>query len=406
MKNLRNLKLAGCCLLGELAAISAFAQGRDSLKLQDLTVPVSPAFAVLDETPTTIDRPQTARALAAGIFNSISQNTSFPNSYAAEFTPFWFTKHAKMNIFNYFGTNAAGTQQNSSPLARASISVAFVNKQPAAGTASTSANTSSFSYGGRATVFKVVSVKAVEELTAAHAESIVALDTVLARFDKAYPDALFAEKATRQRYYKEFYPTQRNYLQQSRNRLREALSQRPVFQIDGAFAHSTLFPDNTYANRRSGRTGLWATVAYSKRLTLNRFPVPALNQEATSSSSYHLNIYGIVRKIWDQTLPDTTEVGRYIKVENFDAGGKIELEFSSLAVSYEAVVRTVTGADRSKNINARDSWRSVGNIRYRLSNNTAITGAFGRNYGRRANLLFVLGINWLISNGNESVTLE
>lgn len=110
--------------------------------------------------------------------------------------------------------------------------------------------------------------------------------------------------------------------------------------------------------------------------------------------------------MWDQTLADTTDLSRYLKVENFDAGGKIELEFSNIAVSYEAVVRTVTGSDRNKNVNARDSWRSVGNIRYRLSNSTAITGAFGRNYGKRENLLFILGINWLISNGNENVTVE
>lgn len=365
-------------------------------------MPTSPAFSLLDQAPTVIDRPTSARALAVGLYQSLDQKAGLPTNYAAEFTPFWFVRHPTMSPYRYYGTNAAGTQTTTGPQPlRLSLSLAFINPAVPTTTTTSTNQTASFSLGGRFSLLKVTRKSDLDTFKVRTARIVARLRTTLADLNQAVPLSLAAtDSAEYRRRVAAFYKARtatanaEPAYQATKNTLAEVLSHKPLASVDIASASSWYFPDRTFSSNQLGRTGVWLTGNVAAQF----------NQKATSKKGY-FSLYVLGRWMADRTLTDINNASYYLDISYLDGGGKSELELNNLTLSYELVARRVLGADKEKNPAVGNGWRSVGNIKYKIGPTTYITGAFGKNFGKRDNLLFALGINWNISTGNEQATV-
>jgi hypothetical protein len=99
----------------QLSFIVCFAQF--PFKVNDLNIPTSPAFVLMDKSPASIEKPSNPRALAVSLVNV------WQNSGALEFAPYWlkdrpaYTFDDNINnvspVFQTFGISAATTKVDS-----------------------------------------------------------------------------------------------------------------------------------------------------------------------------------------------------------------------------------------------------------------------------------------------------
>ena len=67
----------------------------------DMSVPESPAFAVLGFTPNTVIRPASPKAFATSLLNGLDQNGNFQSGLAFDFTPFMLANGENITIRDY-----------------------------------------------------------------------------------------------------------------------------------------------------------------------------------------------------------------------------------------------------------------------------------------------------------------
>ncbi|HEU4870138.1 MAG TPA: hypothetical protein VFT08_04745, partial [Pyrinomonadaceae bacterium] len=67
----------------------------------DMSVPESPAFAVLGFTPNTVIRPASPKAFATSLLNGLDQNGNFQSGLAFDFTPFMLVNGENITIKDY-----------------------------------------------------------------------------------------------------------------------------------------------------------------------------------------------------------------------------------------------------------------------------------------------------------------
>lgn len=80
-----------------LTTLSVNAQS-DSLKIEDLTAPVSPGFQILGISPQEISRPRSVTALQAYFINSISSPGALSDDFAFEFSPYWLQDRPSLSF--------------------------------------------------------------------------------------------------------------------------------------------------------------------------------------------------------------------------------------------------------------------------------------------------------------------
>jgi len=357
----------------------AFSQTKttDTISLKDLETPTSPAFMLLDQTPTTIEHPNSSKAFVASVLNTFNTTTGLPQNYAVDFTPFWFVKHPNLTSLSYMGYNADKHKQKIfGNLKLASISFAYITSTDSI----TKNQINNVAIGLRFNLITIRSKKDIEDLLAANLKAVSLLKELDGGLD-AYVDrglivtdsALYHKKV--QKYYADLAskPAQKNDL-------RDILNRKPVFTLDGAVGYNNFFLDNNYSNSHFGRFGAWTTLNYAKNLD--------------SLSSDYINFYALGRYISDGTVLVNN---KYTTQNYYDFGGKLEFEFRNLSIGYEYIYRSndLTG-----------TFRSNGQIKYKVSDQVILTGAFGKNFGTNNNLISLLGINWGISTGNEQATIK
>jgi hypothetical protein len=82
------LRVSGLVAALVLCGSSVHAQQSDRQSLDDLKAPPSPAFVLLDVSPSKVERPQSVRPLVLSALSAISTE-GFPKNYAVEFAPYW-----------------------------------------------------------------------------------------------------------------------------------------------------------------------------------------------------------------------------------------------------------------------------------------------------------------------------
>ena len=125
----------GCCII--LAAQSFSQSG--TVKLNDLNMPSSPAFVLMDKSPASIEKPSSPRALGLSLINV------WKNSGAIEFTPYWFKDRPAYTfednlkkqtpILQTFAISAATAKEDSNTLIAAGFRTQLVRIYSAASAA-------------------------------------------------------------------------------------------------------------------------------------------------------------------------------------------------------------------------------------------------------------------------------
>ena len=95
------------------------------ISLNNLDVPDSPAFILLDEAPSTIQRPNSSRAFGLSLLQDVATDGVL-SDIAVEVTPFWMMKHPKMNALRFYGVDDNLKQNPFSKLRLATVSAAYM----------------------------------------------------------------------------------------------------------------------------------------------------------------------------------------------------------------------------------------------------------------------------------------
>ena len=358
-----------------------FAQQIDStLNLKDIEIPTSPGFILLDQAPSSIERPNSPKAFAVSALNSFTESNGLPKNYAVEFTPFWFFKHPNMNVLKYAGYNEK-KQRPFSSLKMVSLSMAYINQTDSLSLSPVN----NISIGARTNLFKIRSKDNLKAISDANSASVSYLkkinDLIVDRIGPANPLDPDGYKKKQLELLLFFQDSLKDDISAAHSKLSDAIIQKPVFAIDFAIAYNTFFTDNDFSTQQFGRFGTWLTLNYSQKLN--------------KDNSNYINIYAIGRYLQDGTNKDN--IGEFVTQDFYDFGGKIELELNKFSLGYEYIYRSN---------NSVETYRSSGQLKYRIADNILLTGAFGKNFGDNNNLISMIGINWGISTGNEKARIE
>src|SRR4051812_40967559 len=82
---------------------SGFAQNNKEVKLEDLGVPKSPGFQLIDISPTNIESPTTPKSFVVGVLESFDANARWPQNYSMETAPYWWARSSSKNIYSFLG---------------------------------------------------------------------------------------------------------------------------------------------------------------------------------------------------------------------------------------------------------------------------------------------------------------
>ena len=355
---------------------SAFAKAQQdtfAVPLENLALPNSPAFVLLDEAPSVIERPATPKAFAIELLQNFDGN-AFDN-IAVEFAPFWLSKPKKLTYFDLKGlkptADASGLENKGfNPLVNLVVSFAHVKNQD---------SITNISIGARTTL---IEIKHAQDI-ARYAEGYKAVNDL---FDlkKKIKDEFGNEDLERsqpQEYaeqFKVYYTKRLPELTAERPAnaaaILETLDLKPIFALDVAAAYNKRFYNDNYEEGNGdSRYGFWATAT------------TAIPIGRDYNNKNYLNAYGFVRYLKD-------EIGN-TQFNALDMGLKAELQFNKLFIGYEYV-------NRSGDL---DDFRSVGNIRYVLTKKIDLVGSFGNNFNDTNDLVSILGIRWGFDSKNQEV---
>ena len=374
-------KLITISIICLLYTATVYAEQDSTVTLKDLEIPNSPGFILLDKTPTSIERPNSSKAFMLSVVNSFSENKGFPQNYAVEFTPFWFLKHPDMTFLKYVGYNKIKDRQMIfNNIKKGSFSFAYITTTDSV----TKNQVNNLSLSFRTNFISIKSKIDIEDLRNANKKLIEKLKDQNDRLVKYIGDLMLSvnNPTLYDQKVREFYAAEELRNKEEKNEISEILKRRAVFAIDGAVAINTFILDNNYSANHFGRFGAWLTLNYSQVL------------DKKDKDKSYLNLYALGRYLSDGT---TLKNNEYISQNFYDFGGKLELEFKKLSVAYEYIYR----------INdISNTFRSNGIVKYKISDQLYLTGAFGKNFGDNNNLISLLGLNWGLSSGTEKPKIE
>jgi hypothetical protein len=354
------------------------------------SVPQSSAFKLVDISPTLIETPTTPKAFGLGIMQNFDKSASWPQNYAAEFTPYWWSLPKNRNVYKFLGirrtkdpiTNA--DIYSSSPfsaLKMTNISIAFLQKDMVPDNKEITQKV--FSVGLRTTLIRLYSAehneklnKIINDVRVFQAKRINQLvfdpDFIAAAGDRTKIEAAtkkFAEK-TREEIEKIIQPIQ------------DHIAQKPSFQWDLAAAYATYGISDTIW--KTGRIGVWSTLSFNC----------LLNAHGESSKQNYVTFSAYSRFMYDNYVLEKDVI---TNSNSYDVGGRLSFEFDPISIGFEAVHRSYMDEDDLK------SQRVVGFLNYRIGKDIYLNGAFGNDFGMdKSKIMALFGLNW--GFGTEKLT--
>ena len=356
------------------------AQNDNEISLDDLEIPSSPAFILLDVAPTSIETPTTTKSFSTSILNSINENNGIPENYAVDFAPYWFFKHEKLTAKKYWGyKKVTGPKIDYkrmwwSQLRYGNVSFATVKSEKIVDTVGTSFDFNNIAIGLRTTLVqlrKKGDIRKLDELNNRHKKITSGVIDATST-----PEELIARLESI------------DELTEINSKINEVLNRKPIISLDFAFASSWSFESNNYNSIQSNRLGGWLTFNYSQ----------SLNQEKSNEKNDYLNLYLTGRILNDNNV--LNDNGELKTSTFFDSGGKLEFELNKLSFSYEYLYRKDLLGILS------DTYHSSCLIRYRASDNLLVSAAFGKNFGSQNNVITQISLNWGISSKSQNIVSE
>ncbi|NLR80405.1 hypothetical protein [Chitinophaga eiseniae] len=378
--------LTGLLMMG--ASQQLFAQETTADKL---SIPQTSAFKLVDVSPTLIESPATPKAFGISVLQSFAGD-GWPQNYTAQFTPYWWALPKKRDVFRFIGVKrdtsrpaAAWKMQPFSALQFTNISVAFIRKDMIPDTSGLSQKV--FSIGFHSTLVRAYRSSYATRLhalvdTLTQKQQADILDAVSS--DPAYDAAVTSgDTATIARILRQYTTRKNEALTALMTRVKNQLTEKPLFQWDIAGAYATYgIADTTW---KTGRVGVWTT------LSLNT----PLNFDAAVPNTNYLSIAAYGRYMYDAYA---LEKGMVTGSNSFDLGGRLSFEFDPVSFGVEAVYRRYAVDEHLK------SQRVVGYANYRIAKNIYINGAFGNDFGLdKSRILAIFGIT--LGFGNEKLDL-
>lgn len=382
-------------LLFMAMALRSLAQTKEgtSATVSSLAVPASPAFSIVDITPTLVQNPSTPKSFVLGVAQSFQQSgTAFPNNYSAQIAPIWWIKPQAISIYSYLGLpkpeGNAPAQVRENPFAGlkfSTVSVAFINKDLIPDTAKATQNI--FSIGVHSTLIKVYGQKHTDALSGKIAKWVTDVNKefdmnsdeiidAIGRLPSSDPPAVHQTKVDA------ILKNYKNDLTAADFKdISDLIAKKPIFAWDMAGAYA-VYGTNNNQNTQTGRVGAWTSLALNLPL-----------DTAASGSSY-LNINALSRYMVDNFQKnDKGVIGRG---NNFDVGGNLGFEFNKFSIAVESLYRFANGIANTQN-------RTVGTLSVKLNDTLFITGCFGKDFAGPNKLISIFGINW--GFGKEKVAL-
>ena len=375
-----------------ISTISSYGQSGISAKLKDLAVPNSPAFIILDLTPSVIQTPNTPKEFILGVAQSYQDGSDgFPKNYAAEFTPYWWINPSGRNVYSAVGLRTTkdkegritevGKQDPFAGLKFATISFAFAGKDMIPDTQKL--NQKIISIGVKATILKLnrknYANTLANEVREWHAAAQEEFDNNREVQDKLARYNGDDEEAFQQKLLDNFKTERTGGIVK---RITEVLAQKPLFSWDIGAAHAIYgIKDSIW---RSVRWGIWTTMSTYLLLTPGR--------EKNSKNYLTLNL--VFRYRSDNYQADKQK--KIVRGNSLDAGGKFAMEFEKLSVGIEALYRF-------KNKIADPQNRTVGVLNYKIADNLYLRAAFGKDFKSQNKLIALFGIN--LGIGTETIKL-
>lgn len=381
---MKYLKYLGVLLTSILVAQS---DTNPTAGLKNLASPNSPVFVLMDIAPSNIIVPDNIQAFSIQTISAFSGNSKDGlgnNNYAVEFQPYWYVKREKMNFFKYNnlisdkpeGENVSindYTRYNvfGDAWKKASVSLALMD-----GTFNVFEVPQSYvSVGARTRLLSVKTRNQIDEIKSQYTsyEQFMSSPEVIAIF--ANPSLSLSEINTAITSLEGYQAIVQNFEQ--------SLRRKPFFALDVAVAYSHFMGDKSQdMNDAFGRLGFWATGDLA-------FYTPTIGKQS------HVHVYGVFRYLRDglNIDPDSGD----LRIENAtDYGAKIALELDKLSFGYEYITRD------SENNNEE---RSMGSIRYKISEAFTINGGFGKNFRSEGSTVALFGIQWGL-DFDSSVVLD
>ncbi|WP_163516418.1 hypothetical protein [Gelidibacter japonicus] len=381
---MKYLKYLGVLLTSILVAQS---DTNPTAGLKNLASPNSPAFVLMDIAPSNIIVPDNIQAFSIQTISAFSGNSKDGlgnNNYAVEFQPYWYVKREKMNFFKYNnlisdkpeGENVSindYTRYNvfGDAWKKASVSLALMD-----GTFNVFEVPQSYvSVGARTRLLSVKTRNQIDEIKSQYTsyEQFMSSPEVIAIF--ANPSLSLSEINTAITSLEGYQAIVQNFEQ--------SLQRKPFFALDVAVAYSHFMGDKSQdMDDAFGRLGFWATGDLA-------FYTPTIGKQS------HVHVYGVFRYLRDglNLNPDSGD----LRIENAtDYGAKIALELDKLSFGYEYITRD------SENNNEE---RSIGSIRYKISEAFTINGGFGKNFRNEGSTVALFGIQWGL-DFDSSVVLD
>lgn len=325
----------------------------------------SPAFMLVEESPTAIYMPTSFRKLVVHTVDNLKENVSL------EVVPFLLSKPKNQTYYKYIGVyKNKDSILKQDPLSgiwnTLSVSLAYVDKEflgigGKRKTASIGINTTLLRFYNKQKIYD--NAQAIGDVLA----SITVPREILAK-QKSDSTAI-------PRYYKS--------IQKEINKKLEPYSKpiKPIFRLDAALGYGMLFnDDDAISASTADRFGSWLTAEFSYR--------------PNEDNPNYINILAVARYVEDEyNINGSNEF--YTKFYR-DFGGKIEFEHGKLAFSYEYISRN---GDIS-------STKSMGNFKYKLNSDIVLTGGFGKDFFDEDKIISVIGIDWGLSLGGKTLPVE
>lgn len=348
----------------------------------DMRAPTSPAFALLDISPSSVERPQTPKALSVNLISALRGGDGLPRNYALEVAPFWLTSHPDLTFDGYYHASVLQTMQQTFSVSVATTPLAGTD--PGAGS-SLGVGVRTLLRAGNPHPQLQASVNDLLAATAAIAteqDATVPLEDERDRLREAGRTA--DADAVQRRIDALEASLPKRVAEHDRKRRAAALriqaldKARVGFVMALAAAEAWDFPQDRYDERKVARWGAWATPGY-RALVCGAKP-----GDCTST----LDVLVVARVLQDRrTSPDTLrDLGARVAWQPVPA---FSLSFETVRRSGGTATKTVPGA----------SARTVGGFEYRLDNGMLLYGSFGKNFenvpgGRTLVSLFGLNVGF------------
>lgn len=351
------------CILIYLLNFSFGYSQSPNLEDFKMTNETTPTFLLLEESPTSIYTPDNVKALVVHGFKN------FGESMSIEMAPYFFIKNPDRTFYNYIGIDSIGGGVKQYPfrgLNTTNISFGYIDKE----FEGIEGERKTYSIGIRTTLLRFYDKNKLHKSATEMANYLSELrppKEVLIEGEEAIKEYILSinEKEENKKIIANFKKTT-----------------KPIFRLDGAMAYSTLYKENIITSGKANRFGTWVTAEASF----------LLNEGGTSDYNNYFNLLLTARFIKDGFNVDTNAV--FYNQHYRDYGGKVEFEFEGFAFAYEYIYRNAT----------IKSERSVGSIRYSLTNDITISGGFGKDFSLKDNLVTLFGINWGFIIGDDSLS--